>query len=437
MNKRKKLIELLNNLFSNDEQLNNLCDTVSNDYDTVIKAINMIIKYVFVDHSLLYNGVSLSSIFYKAEYIDVELEYKKYLNESNGLLKKIFSKKEIKNYDFSFLLDSDIRVSDLKGLRLPTLDKIKEICNKNIAMEELRYKEMRLEKENKKCKYESYRKFRGFDEVGFYYKRRELVPINSSLIYYHDELSGDVSFDFDKLYSSERYTDSFSNLNPLKNSYQDNIRDIKNNSDISLFKKGNVYEIENGRHRIMYILKNGKEEKIPVYLTRRFENKKVNIILKYLKDFYDIDVYKNNLLNDEINILINLYGKCYVIENEDDLIRFFNDFKDNKFNMSDSKIPFNIENDNVDYKDLIFNKYLEIGEDVLLGNFTDLCKYFDNINNLYYQAFMRLQSEYQDSLIYGYDFKESYINKKNRVIEMNKKLDDWQEIMGDNKKKKR
>lgn len=437
MNKRKKVVMILNEMFNDNEQLNNLCETVSNDYNTVLRAINMIVKYAFIDQRMQYSCMSLSTIFYKAEYIDVDLEYANYLKNSESRLKKIFFKKNTNDLKLSFPLDSDIRISDLKGLRLPTLDKIREICDKNIIMEDARYKEIMLEKENKKTKYDSYRDLRGFDEVGFCYKRRELVTINSSFVYYHDELNGNISDDFNVLYSGERYTNQFSNLSPLKNSYEDNIIDIKRNSDIALFKKGNVYEIENGRHRILYILKNGKEEKIPVFMTKRFESKKVNIILKYFKDGYNIDVYKNNLLNDEVNILINIFGNCYVIENEEDLIKFYHNFKDNNFDKDTLKIPFDAKKEDIDYKDLIFNKYLEVGEDILLGNFTDLCKYFDNVNNLYYQAFVVLQSEYQDSLVYGYDFKESYINKKNRVIEMNKKLDNWQEVMGDNKRKKR
>lgn len=433
MNKRKKILNVLNDLFSNDEQLNNLCMAVSNDYDTVIKAISMIIKYVFVEQNLQYTGMSLSSIFYKAVYVDIDLDYEKYLKKTKGIM---FFKRDNEKESFSFPLDSSIRVSDLKGLRLPTVDKIKEICDNNIIVEEARYNEMLSDFEKKKRKYDSYSELRGFDEVGFCYSRREALTIDSSFIYYHEELSGDVLKDFNNLYHGERYISPFSNLNPLKNSYKENIESIKKNSDISLFKKGNVYEIENGRHRLMYILKNGMKETIPVRITKRFESKKVNIILKYLKDSYNIKIYKNNLLNDEVNILINISGNCYVIENEEELIKFYHDFKDKKFNDNILKIPFDSEIDNIDYKELIFTKYLEVGEDILLGNFTDLYKYFDNINNLYYRAFTILQSEYQDSLIYGYDFKESYLNRKKRNIEMSKLFEKWDEIMEIDKKKR-
>lgn len=270
-------------------------------------------------------------------------------------------------------------------------------------------------------------------EYGFQYSRRELVTIDSSFKYCNDELSGNIYNDFDNLYSNERYVDSFRVVSPLNRSYEENINEIKRNSDICLLKIGNSYKIENGRHRIIYLLKNRKEEKIPVLLTRVFEDKESNIIFKYLKEVYNAVIYKNNLLNDEFDLLININGIAYNIKNKEELILFCDNLRKDKPNDSFDKVNFNVLGNSDDlskYKNLIFNKYLEIGSSVLIGNFTDLIKYFDNVNNLYYDAFNIMQSDYQDSLVYGYDFRKNYEDRIKKEEEMKRQFEMWDQIMG-------
>lgn len=269
-------------------------------------------------------------------------------------------------------------------------------------------------------------------DVGFQYSRRELVTIDSSFKYCNGELTGNVYKDFDNLYNPERYVDSFRVISPLKNSYEDNINNIKRNSDICLLKVGNSYKIENGRHRIMYILKYGMEEKIPVLLTRLIEDKESDIIFKYLKEAFNANIYKNNLLNDEVNLLISINGIAYNIRNKEELKLFYNNLKNGKSIDNFGKINFNLVGNKDDiyrYSKLIFNKYLEIGNELLTSNFTDLVKYFGQINNLYYGAFKIMQSDYQDSLVYEYDFKENYVYRLTKKEEMKRKIEIWDQIM--------
>lgn len=431
---KKNIVKLLNDLFGNTEDLSKLCSELSNDYNSVIKAINKIIKGFFSDFYLVSNIKSLVSIYYIFEKVDVDSNYKFFLdnvskNKSLFSNFKFAKKRNVISFEY---LDSDIDISDLDELRIPSLDKIKEICDKNKIRIERMLDESKKEREKVLEKYNSFRGLREFDEVGFSYSRRELVTIASSFMYYNDELAMEVDKDFVYLYNKDRYTNSLSSLNPLGRSYEENISDIKGSSDISLFKKGKVYEIENGRHRILYILKNKKIEQIPVMVTRRFEDKEINIILTDLINNYNVSVYKNNILNDEVNLLVKLNGIAYVISNKEELVLLYNKIKNDEEFVEFNKISFDIANDNIDYKELIFSKYLELGSDVLTNDFTDLSRFFDSINNLYYNAFVLLQQEYQDSLVYGYDLKEHYEEIKNEIIRKNALFSQWDIVMGSN-----
>ena len=399
INKQKQIIERLNKMFTNYEQLQIFCNKLSNNTDKIIENINKIIKYAFVNESFINNKKPLNILLYDIK--DVDTLYKEYLNKRSIL--NIFKKKESK-ITFDIPLESDIRLSDLEGLRLPTLEKIKEICDYN------KYKDQEKKKQQiKKDNY--YQKHRIFEETAFTYIRTELITINPSLIYYHQDLSGNIYEDYNFLYQNkEKYK------NILNNSYETNVAKIKKSSDILLKKTGNVYEIENGRHRIIYL---------PIQIKRRIEDKEFNIVLNNLKKEYNISIIKNNLLNNEPNILIILNNKAYEIKNKEELIKFYNNLKQGlQVDRSINILPFDINNlIEIDtnkiinqYRDLIFNKYLEIGESILNSNFTEIIKQFNSINNcLFYQAFISIQQNFQESLIYKNDFKESYKKQKEYI----------------------
>lgn len=400
---KKAIVKKLSSQFRNYNELNYLCMTLDNDVNLVIKKINQIIKYVFVENNYIYDETSLHVIAMK---IKDDNEINKKYNEF--LSKRVILPFKKNNNNFSFPLDDDIDKKDLTNLYLPEVHEIEEICRYN------REKTNLQEKENRDRE-AYYKKERVFDEVGLEYTRPELITIKNGFIYAGVQLSGNINKDFNEMYNDDRYSDSSKKDNPKCNDYSTNICQIKKNRDISVRKLGNVHYIKNGRHRILYILENRREQIIPVKITRRVEDKEINIILCNLKKNYNFIVYKNNLLNDEANILLISNNLLYEIKNKNQLIEFYNNIIDKKSNEHFNHISFNIiDNNNRNkiinkYKELIFKAYLSIGEKILTSNFTEVVKYFNGeANSLFYEAYNMIQYEYQGAFVYGYDFKKLY-----------------------------
>ena len=404
-NEKKKIINELNTLFSNYDELSRLCNELSNNFDTVIEYINKIIKYFFVEKNMGHHH-SLWSLVYSVDEAD-EL-YKVYLNkkEKHHLLRFIKRKPKQKNKNLS-ILDNVIDINDVEGLILPSIEDIRTICNTNIQ-KQAEYEE----KVRQKNKY--YQEQKGFEEIAFTYDRIEPITIDASFIYYNATLSGNIDEDYIQLYQDERYHKN--KQSPLNKTYEENIKEIKRSSDIILRKLGNIYELCNGRHRIIYILKQRESVTIYVKMIRRFEDQETNIILNILKNKYNIIIYKNNIFNDEQNLVIIFNGTLYEIKNKKELKEFYNNLENNKPNISYKKTEFDIlDKTNTSktmnkYQNIIFKKYLEFGDIIITSNYTDVLKYFPEGNNqIFYDAFNLLQKEYQESLVFQYDFNKRYM----------------------------
>lgn len=409
----KKIVNKLNNHFSNESELIDLCNSLSNEPQKVLEMISKIIKYAFVHKEFLNNQETLQDISKKITNIDIE--YQKYLNKKSFPL---FMKKSTIDNEISSMLDKDIRLTDIQGIRIPTIDKIDEICQNN----QKRFTPKKPEKH--------FKEQRGFELEGFTYTRCELLTITPTFRYDYQEATGNLEIDFDTIYQDDRYINRQSFMNPLNNSYEKNIQKIKSNTSITLKKEGNVYDIKNGRHRILYIMKHGIPVEIPITITRRIEDKEFNEILCILKEKYNAKIYKNNLTDDNPNILISINQMAYVIKNKDELISFYKNLR-NKTKGNYFNFLFNLNQGNniATYENMIYQKYLEIGSTVLTSNFTDLFQYFGELSNQLYIAFQNLQQLYLRSVVYQIDFKTYYENQKN--AEKNKRLntEEWTKIM--------
>lgn len=401
-NEKKQIINRLNTMFNSKEQLIALCNVLSNDIDKIMQVISKIIKYSFVK-GYLHDGETLCSLIYHPDYVDEK--YKEYLNiNSKKTLFRFFNRKKDKEYNFSISLDEDINLTDLSGLIIPQKSQLQMICNNNLN-------EQKQKEEIEQRKNNYYKKNRIFEEIGFLYSRYELIEIDTSFIYYHNDLSGNINDDFNDLYNGERYISN--PLSPLNNSYQDNIEQIKTQHDIVLRKIGNVYEIENGRHRIIYILKKGQKTTIPVKIFRRIEDREFNVIINKLKKEYSVKVYKNNLLDNNPNIIIVHNGIAYEIKNSEKLKEFYNNLSRGIPNNTFNHMLFNIQQGNNSkeiiniYKKIIIQKYLELGDNFLKNNFSNIIKHFENVDSfLLYKAFVSIQNEYQESKVYKYNFRD-------------------------------
>ena len=78
------------------------------------------------------------------------------------------------------------------------------------------------------------------------------------------------------------------------------------------------------------------------------------------------------------------------------------------------------------YTNLIYHKYLEYGEQILTGNFTEILKYFGGVMNpALYETFLSLQNDYNKSKILGQDFDENFrvqasmLGKDDSSLELN------------------
>lgn len=392
---RRKIISDLNNLFSNFSFLLELANFCNNDSDEMIKMVSKIIKYSFC--------CSVTSrLDYLKSPIKIDEDYKKYLIQTK---KKFgFFKKQV-NVDFVFPLDEDIRVSDLQGLVLPTISNMVDACyvNKQNKKEE-KYRE------DKQCS--RYRDAMHFEETALWYATTSLVRFNSDFQYYNSNLTGDLERDFYNLYHDERYDNNPNS--PLNKTFTENLDHILRVNDIDITRIGDLYVIGNGRHRILYLMYFDCNCLIPVSVTKRIEDKEFNIVLLRLREKYKINYNKNNIFNDEANIIINYDNKTYNVKNKEELLRF-----EEKLDKGESLDEFfvsdyhyiirGIDKPSFSYirdKMLIFwlnNQDLNLFE----GNYTDYLKVSGEENsNILYEAFNVNQKIYQKYKLLGVDFEE-------------------------------
>lgn len=230
------------------------------------------------------------------------------------------------------------------------------------------------------------------NQTPFYYTTYELLTIDNNFKYQGTKLTGDIQKDYNKLSTDERN-------NQINSSYDINIQNIINNPNtISLIQENDTYTVEDGRHRLTYILKNGKPQTIPVKIKKSFPNQNINKILNILKKKYNTLIIKNNPSNNDINLLLIIKNSYYKIENETQLYDFFN-LLDNNNNINKYYIgTFNrILNPSLykEYQQIIKQKEQQLGKYIYTLNYDEIIKIF-NINDItFYKIFTIYQENYQ------------------------------------------
>lgn len=418
-----RIVNKLSSLFGSYDELSFLCKYLENNPEEVKKAVSKIIKGSFVTGDFLNYNYSLVSLIRGDK--PIQEMYDEYVekNSKKGLFsffsnkKRKKSKKEIEKDEkirrnLRMEVDDDIILSDIEGIRLPSNSEIITMCEENQRTD-------RIEEEKLQKRIAFYKKHRGFDETAFYYRRDDLLLIDTDFIYESDDLTGKIYEDYRYLYSGERYVGNQSRFSPLNNSFETNLENIRKANDISFKKRGNVYRIENGRHRVIYLIRSGKSVEIPVNIARRIEDKEFNQRLISIGNDYDIDIYKNNILNDDPDILIGYENALYRVVGNEGVKQFEDGLKTNSLDSFES-IPFEPLVVNPDekklskekYKMLILKSFIDDGETVVTGNFSDFIKgygdKFENINGpIILEAYKELQNEYNHSKVFGYDFLKS------------------------------
>jgi len=404
----KELIEKFNKQFNSYKKVSDFCNKYNNDPERIVVEINNLIKYMFI------NKKKLSPIFLaNFHYCDKDTLNEEYLNylETNNK-KKIFKIKHRKkrkiNEELLEILDPSIKIEDVEGIDIPSKKRIREICidNEKINKEKREFQKKRNDFYNKKQK---------FPESVLFYSIPELITLDKSFIYYHESLTGNINKDYEFLVNDERYKNEKFN-NPFNNNFYNNLQSIRKHNDIVLKKYGDVYHIENGRHRLLYLIINSSSITIPVSNVRkRIEDREFNIILKELIEHYNIYVYKNNILNDDADILIGYQNKLYNLKNKDELKDFHNRLINNKdidmYFICDSKIDSVCRRvDLIDrFNAILYEKYKKFGNDFITSNFTDIVKHFNLENNYYLrESFENMQFNYRRAKIFKYDFDKYY-----------------------------
>lgn len=412
---KRKIVERLNSLFDSYDAMRAFCERLNNDHTEVKRMISKAIKYGFVKSDFVFENQSLFAVLHRLDKIDNEYEQFKKENPKGlfyNLLNKRKSKKELLEESkrlkkCGYELDQDIDIEDIFGIELPQDTFIESICRENVERKA-------YERKKSSARAEFYRIQRGFDETAFTYSRVDELKLDQdSFVYYNSELTGQLYEDYRFIYSSERYTDNNFKNSPLNRSFEENLAEIRRKNDIQLRKKGNVYEIENGRHRILYLLRSSESVTIPVHITRRIEDREFNITLNELKNKYGVSVYKNNLLDDESNVLIEYQGTAYEINGTDSMKLFLDNLNNGKSNDGFNFFDFNID-DSLNkketlkkYKTMLFERYKTDGDSVFLGNFTDIVNSYGDVNNRYfYEAYVLMQSEFQTAKVYKYNFED-------------------------------
>ena len=406
---RRKIIFDLNSLFKDYSYLLLLAEFSNNDYSVMIKLISKIIKYSF------YNSVS-DRLGFLGNTDKIDQDYLKYL-EKNKERKSIFKKKN--SLDFDYLLDSDIRINDIVGLELPSINTLKDTCRVNIQNK-------KEDDYRKNRRSEIYYEAMGFSETGLIYSTTDYVRFNSDTVYCHSSLTGDLNTDFNSLYNDERYGNK--STSPLNNNFSDNLDSILKHNDIDVTKFGNLYFIGNGRHRILYLMYYDCDIKIPVSVNKRIEDREFNLILLRLKDKYKMSFHKNNICNDNPDIIINYLDKTYNVKNTLELKRFEylidNGLSLDEFYISDYVKYYKSSDEklfeHINNKVLCFylnNKDSNIFE----GNYSDYLKISGEVNsNMLFEAFTVNQKMYQKYKILKLDFDEFILSR----VDINTSSDD-------------
>ncbi len=301
---KKDRCNYLNNLLNNYEQMKIICAYGANDRAKVVQIISKIIKYVVLNYR---NDETIGSLQHMlANISDIDVAYAQVYQDKRP--PRFFKKA---NTSLPYELDADIRPLDLIGLNLPSFSFIEKICEDNKRVTNLLNE--RTEKREKTLS-----TLMGFDIAAFTYQIEEVVLLDENFAYAGDNLTGDVNDDFHALYCDERYQDN----SILNNDYQANLQSILDARDISLVKKGGLYYIENGRHRLLYLLAREQTVAIKANVTKRIENEEFNRILIDLHNVIDFIVLKDNPYQDDERICIIHNGNLYVINNITDLQSF-------------------------------------------------------------------------------------------------------------------
>lgn len=257
----------------------------------------------------------------------------------------------------------------------------------------------------------------------FMYLRLEKIKINDSFKYYNFALTGNLKTDYDDLFG---INDSHGSAKVLEHSFRENYLKIQRSYDISLAYNNGVYNIYNGRHRLIY-LKAFYEAyhckgtdlgyEVPALVSYFINDINVNKIINSLVKDYGAKIYKGNYYDDEISFFMTINNKLYIVNNKEELEDFYERFKVND-TLEEYFVSETADENNILIEDIFQSIFNEIGRDLFEMSFIDLFSYIKkngiclndrkitlselNIEAVY-AYHLRIVESFQVCKVYGYE----------------------------------
>ena len=221
----------------------------------------------------------------------------------------------------------------------------------------------------------------------------ERVFVNDKFQYDNNELSGDLSYDLDTLYTRldpKHDRDLFG-----ETTLDERLRKIVNSYDYSLVLRDGKYHISNGRHRILF-LKHYYEQNLPdctkpshlEYLTNQttiigmvnhtIEDEEINRYLIFFEErFKNVSYYKTDITNSNFDIIVTCGNYAYHLSSKEDLIRFVKLMRKEEYE-NQYFIGLNSNYYEISYEVIIAELYITLGPKLFTMNLMDVVNYLQN-----------------------------------------------------------
>lgn len=253
------------------------------------------------------------------------------------------------------------------------------------------------------------------------FSRFEKISVNLSFNYINPEFSGDPFYDIDKIYG---ILDTNKSREVITHNFYENLEQIRHTFNINVKKIGSDYLIQNGRHRIIYLkhyyLKHYEyykkinrlsylDEKvtIPMFVEYSIDNQEYISLLDELKKITTFSLLKNEIRNNDLELLIVLPNYVYFITTSSELKTLLELIKQGNYT-NKFLISYNNSEDYTNCEKLIRYIILSIKEYFFKMSFLSLLNYLKNNLSLQEQFGIDISNINIRALYYSYN---SYINR--------------------------
>ena len=273
---------------------------------------------------------------------------------------------------------------NLKSIKIPSLYTLMMICAKNKKLSD----GTRLSIDTGEPYIRPEPKVRQYSSLEYY--DFEKVLIDDKFQYDNDELSGDLSYDLDTLYT--RFDPKNNRELFRETTLDERLRRITNTYDYSLVLRDGKYHIGNGRHRILF-LKHYYEQNLPDctepfhfdYLANQatiiatvnhtIEDEEINRYLIFFEErFKNVSYFKTDITNNNFDIIVTCGNYAYHLSSKEDLIRFVKLMRKEEYD-NQYFIGLNSNYFDESYEVIVAELYIMLGPKLFNMNLMDVVKF--------------------------------------------------------------